>query len=253
MKSAVIFDLDGCIADDSHRRHLLPEEPAHNGDYDSYHERMDLDPAINVQHVLGWAEMDEAPEIIFLTARPEKFRRETIRWLCKVFGVKNKFSLIMREADDFRSSVVMKPEKLKKLMDQCAVIAAFDDRTDVVEAYRDLGITAWRLDTNGLETRTPSGRVPGILRDMARTFEERNSVYGDNYKMVSAIAKILFPDGIPAHILHSDQWHLFELKLVKLSRFAISGLKHKDSIHDDAVYSAMIEAIISDQENCDGK
>jgi len=87
-----------------------------------------------------------------------------------------------------------------------------------------------------------------ILESMAATYRERNAVYGDNFRMVGKLMAVLFPNGVPAEILHSDQFHLFELKLVKLSRFAISGLQHQDSIHDDGVYSAMIEQIILEGE-----
>lgn len=87
-----------------------------------------------------------------------------------------------------------------------------------------------------------------ILTEMASTFKERNAVYGDNYKMVGKLMAVLFPHGVPPTVLHSDQFHLFELKLVKLSRFAISNLQHQDSIHDDGVYSAMIESIIINQQ-----
>ena len=86
-----------------------------------------------------------------------------------------------------------------------------------------------------------------ILADMANTYRERNTVYGDNYKRVGPIMEILFPDGVPAELLGSDQFHLFELIIVKLSRFAISGLQHQDSIHDASVYGAMIEAIVIEQ------
>lgn len=86
-----------------------------------------------------------------------------------------------------------------------------------------------------------------ILTEMAATYRERNAVYGDNFRMVGKLMAVLFPNGVPAEVLHSDQFHLFELKLVKLSRFAISGLTHQDSIHDDGVYSAMIEQIILEQ------
>jgi len=88
-----------------------------------------------------------------------------------------------------------------------------------------------------------------ILESMAATYRERNAVYGDNFRMVGKLMAVLFPDGVPPEILHSDQFHLFELKLVKLSRFAISGLQHQDSIHDDGVYSAMIEQIILENDN----
>ena len=86
------------------------------------------------------------------------------------------------------------------------------------------------------------------MEDMASTYRERNAVYGDNYKMVGKLMAVLFPNGVPAEVLHSDQFHLFELKLVKLSRFAISNLTHVDSIHDDGVYSAMIESILENNQ-----
>lgn len=87
-----------------------------------------------------------------------------------------------------------------------------------------------------------------ILVEMADTFRERNAVYGDNYKMVAKLVAVLFPNGVPPELVVTDQWHLFELKLVKLSRFAISNLTHKDSIHDDGVYSAMIESILLEEK-----
>lgn len=86
------------------------------------------------------------------------------------------------------------------------------------------------------------------LEEMARTFRERNAVYGNNYKMVGKIMAVLFPYGALPDVLHSDQFHLFELIIVKLSRFAISGLQHQDSIHDAGVYAAMIESIIINQQ-----
>lgn len=81
------------------------------------------------------------------------------------------------------------------------------------------------------------------LDAMASTFRERNAVYGDNYKMVGPMMAVLFPDGVSKEVLHSHQFHLFELILVKLSRYAISGLQHVDSVHDAGVYCAMCECI----------
>lgn len=86
-----------------------------------------------------------------------------------------------------------------------------------------------------------------ILDEMAATFRERNAVYGDNYKMVGKMMAVLFPKGAPPELLHNDQFHLFELILVKLSRYAISGLTHQDSIRDMGVYCAMCEAILNQQ------
>lgn len=87
-----------------------------------------------------------------------------------------------------------------------------------------------------------------ILAEMAQTYRERNAVYGDNYKMVAKLVAVLFPNGVPSELVITDQWHLFELILVKLSRYAISNLTHQDSIHDAGVYCAMNEEIILNKE-----
>jgi hypothetical protein len=86
-----------------------------------------------------------------------------------------------------------------------------------------------------------------ILAAGAKTYAERNKVYGDNYRMVAPIMKVLFPYGVPAGVIHSDKWHLFELLVVKITRFATSRLEHQDSIHDAMVYAAMIEASIKEE------
>jgi hypothetical protein len=92
-----------------------------------------------------------------------------------------------------------------------------------------------------------------ILDQMAATFRERNAVYGDNYKMVGPMMKVLFPQGVPPEVLHSHQFHLFELALVKISRYAISGLQHQDSVRDLGVYAAMMEAIVVQQQHSEKK
>lgn len=87
--------------------------------------------------------------------------------------------------------------------------------------------------------------TPGdVMEEMAATFRERNAEYKDNFKMVGPIMKVLFPEGVPVELLGAHQFHLFELMIVKLSRFAISGMQHQDSIHDAGVYAAMIESIV---------
>lgn len=84
-----------------------------------------------------------------------------------------------------------------------------------------------------------------ILAEMADTYRERNKVYGDNYKRVGAVMQQLFPEGVVLRTAEDfNVWHLFELMIVKLTRFANSNLEHEDSIHDLAVYAAMVESLI---------
>lgn len=84
-----------------------------------------------------------------------------------------------------------------------------------------------------------------ILAKAADTFRERNANYKDNAVNVGKVMQALFPNGVT--IRSNDDhhlYHLFELIIVKLTRFANSGLTHADSIHDAAVYAAMVEAIV---------
>ena len=85
-----------------------------------------------------------------------------------------------------------------------------------------------------------------ILVEMGETFRERNKVYGDNYKRVGEVMSVLFPDGVELKTVEDyNIWHLFELMIVKLTRFTNSNLTHEDSIHDAAGYAAMVESLIN--------
>lgn len=88
-----------------------------------------------------------------------------------------------------------------------------------------------------------------ILADMAETFRERNKVYGDNYKRVGDVMIALFPNGVNISTAEEfNKWHLFELMIVKLTRFANSNLTHIDSIHDCAVYAAMVQSLTEKEQ-----
>jgi hypothetical protein len=91
--------------------------------------------------------------------------------------------------------------------------------------------------------RNNYGDVGAILSSMAESFAAKNKQYGNNGIKVGEVMKVLFPGGVTA-VTQADQrmWHLFQLVIVKLTRFANSGLKHADSIHDLAIYAVMVES-----------
>lgn len=111
----------------------------------------------------------------------------------------------------------------------------------------ELGPTRPQRDANVAPQKAPRDAAD-VLARAAQTFRERNAVYANNYRMVAPIVKILFPNGVPSSLVVTDQWHLFELMIVKMTRFAVSELAHADSIRDAAVYAAMIEAILEGQQ-----
>ncbi len=94
-----------------------------------------------------------------------------------------------------------------------------------------------------------------ILVEMADTYRERNKVYGDNFLNVGKVMEVLHGpnSAAPASGLIKtaddfNKWHLYELLVVKLTRFANSGLTHRDSIRDLCVYGAMVEALLAPEE-----
>lgn len=92
-----------------------------------------------------------------------------------------------------------------------------------------------------------SKTVPELLREGANTYEERNKLYGDNYKKFGAIMVVLFPNGPPPLRTVAD-WNRFGVFFQiasKVTRYAESFDRggHADSAHDAMVYSGMLEEL----------
>jgi hypothetical protein len=89
-------------------------------------------------------------------------------------------------------------------------------------------------------------RADKILEDAAKTFRDRNKVYGDNFLRVGAVMQGLFPDGMTIKTEHDwNRLHILLLGVVKQTRYVQNWGKggHQDSIRDSAVYAAMLEMI----------
>ena len=92
-------------------------------------------------------------------------------------------------------------------------------------------------------------RAPDHLEAGAKTFRERNLIYGDNYLGIGKVFDALFPDGLT--IKGSKEWDIFlafincQLKTMRLAaHFTREKEGHEDSAHDLAVYAAMLSEII---------
>lgn len=88
--------------------------------------------------------------------------------------------------------------------------------------------------------------VTELLNRMATLYAERNAVYKDNYRKVGKVMDALFPDGITLKGPDAfNRWHLFELSIVKLTRYAnqYEAGGHADSLEDQIVYLAMVAGL----------
>lgn len=88
-------------------------------------------------------------------------------------------------------------------------------------------------------------KVPLILEKAAATYRQRNKLYGDNYKHFGEVMKGLFPNGLTINSV--GDWNrlgIIVMVVSKLGRYTnIFSKGHKDSAHDAAVYSAMLEEL----------
>jgi hypothetical protein len=95
-------------------------------------------------------------------------------------------------------------------------------------------------------------KVPEMLRESAATYEERNKIYGDNYKRFGHVMAVLFPHGI--HLSTGEDLNRLGILVQvvsKISRYCESFHKtgHDDSLLDLAVYATMLREL--DEEKRD--
>jgi hypothetical protein len=86
-------------------------------------------------------------------------------------------------------------------------------------------------------------KVGETLVAAANTYLERNMVYQDAWTQVGPLLAALFPAGISLQRPNDfTKFHLLVMIMVKLSRFANSGMQHPDSVRDIITHAAMLEA-----------
>lgn len=234
-----IIDIDNCIADDSHRLHLIDESIEDLDErYGAYHHQMFLDRPHNKEIIERHT--DYGDHICFVTSRPERYRETTWKWLTMHFDIPHGTSLFMRPEGNHDHSHILKPALLSlHNIHVSAVNCAYDDRQEVLDAYVAMGIK----NVQRVTVYDDVG-VPRTLRKAAKTFEQRNAVYGDSYKSFGKVMMALFPNGLELDTV--DEWNragVLFMMVSKLMRYAVQFEHggHQDSAHDLCVYSAMLE------------
>lgn len=104
-----------------------------------------------------------------------------------------------------------------------------------------------------MDNNTKLPYVSSLMHELADLFETRNLVYKDNFRRVGEVMVGLFPEGPPTLKTADDynRWHLFELAIVKLTRYAVAydNGGHKDSIDDMIVYFGMVAALDAEERD----
>jgi len=138
-----IFDIDGTLADLSHRLHYIQTKPK---DWDSFFKACLFDePIEDVIRVCRHLQKSGA-EIVLLTGRPDNTRIDTVRWMNAHNIIYS--DLLMRTTGDRRSDTIVKSELMDRFMvkyPHTTLMGIFEDRKQVVDMYRNRGFRVFQV------------------------------------------------------------------------------------------------------------
>lgn len=152
MRPLAVFDIDGVLADVSHRLHHVEAKPR---DWQAFFAGAALDAPLRpgIELLL---ELASSHELRYLTGRPERLRTVTRSWLAEQ-GLPGA-ELAMRGNRDFRPARIFKRERLLAWLDageQIAVVV--DDDPQVVAMLREIDLPVVAADWQ-------DGRAVDVLR-----------------------------------------------------------------------------------------
>lgn len=151
MQKIVLCDIDGCLIDSSYRVNTFLLK----GDHENYRSHMHTDKVIEAGALIYGALHDAGLRLVWVTARMDRpeYREATKGQIIQALDIKkvDDHDLIMRQVGAGVSDVDYKVSVAKSLMAKSLmssepapkIVLAFDDRPNIVAAYRSLGLVAY--------------------------------------------------------------------------------------------------------------
>jgi hypothetical protein len=145
LKLIYIFDLDGTLADCTHRLPLLDSNDKDK--WENFYAACNKDvPIISVITTL--LKLNISSEIWIWTGRSEEVRLQTIQWLLKYLWIIDELPVLrMRSVGDHRPDDVLKQEWLDSVPADMRgrIVGVFEDRQRVVDMWRRNGVQCFQV------------------------------------------------------------------------------------------------------------
>jgi len=141
----VLFDIDGTLADLSHRTPLVRTKPKN---WPEFFRKIPEDKMIWPVFAVLQAMDYMGYRVVLLSGRGEESRKATEEWL-KKFRVPHT-ELLMRPEKDYRPDEIVKKELFEKrfpLEERGFIIGIFDDRPKVIRMWQSIGLKVFNVGT----------------------------------------------------------------------------------------------------------
>ena len=144
MRPCVLFDVDGTLADNTHRQHFVRQKPK---DWKSFFLGIPEDKLIAATYRTLVPLYKHGHNILYVTARPLWTKDMTENWLHEKIDLGIFEDGYYRQNNDFRRDDIVKREILGQLrLDGWEPWLVFDDRDQVVKMWRSEGIPCFQVN-----------------------------------------------------------------------------------------------------------
>ena len=139
MANIILCDIDGTVADNSHRQHFLEGKK----DWDGFFDALDLDkPIYEIINKMN-DEHNQGREIIFLTGRPERYRDPTENWLKQYFNFP--LRVVMRPNDNKKNKLLTKKEMFEQNFNIDEIFYVIDNDEDLLNMWKKMGMRVYSV------------------------------------------------------------------------------------------------------------
>lgn len=189
---AIIVDIDGTIADVTHRLEHIKSTNKNKRNWKKFNELQSQDKPIEAMlNLISAIDESDRIEIIFLTAREEKDYKTTAQWIIKHYkpyyaervtswlmnnaGLNTRpVPIYMRPNGDYRKDHLIKEEIYhNEIEPRFKVIAVFEDRGRCVEMWRKKGILC--LQNDNWEEKEKYGLSKELIQELEKDREENQN------------------------------------------------------------------------------
>lgn len=141
----IIFDIDGTLADCSHRKYFVENLPADKADWKSFLHPWNVIKDEPIHSMIFLLQALYYDYYIYLcTGRPESLKDCTEQWLKENHVSYDK--IFFRKIGDRREDSIIKEEILLNHIDKDRILFVVDDRTSVVKMWRKNGLKVLQCD-----------------------------------------------------------------------------------------------------------